>query len=206
MSMTCTPDFKRVNGVHPMSRDRENHVVFSWKRRWCLRFSWITEMLCIMNSFQKARPSTKSIIWALWDVCVKQFAKKDRICGQTTREFCTTITHRRTMLSLSVRIWLKTKRIPSNNNRIHLIWSPTTFSYTVDSRNRSAERVTAPEMRSWKNRRWLWWLYRKPIIKNVSRIESSAGTSALQSIGSTLKGTISIMMNKLVFLILKIKS
>ena len=29
------------------------------------------------------------------------------------------------------------------------------FSYSVDSRNRSAERVTAPEMRSWKNRRWL---------------------------------------------------
>ena len=28
-------------------------------------FSWITEVLCIMNSFQKARPSTRSIIWAL---------------------------------------------------------------------------------------------------------------------------------------------
>ena len=46
----------------------------------------------------------------------------------------------------------------------------------------------------------------KPIIKNVSRIGSSAGISALQSMGSTLKGTISIMMNKLVFLIIKIKS
>ena len=50
------------------------------------------------------------------------------------------------------------------------------------------------------------WLYRKPIIKNVSRIGSSAGISALQSMGSTLKGTISIRINKLVFLILKIKS
>ena len=69
--------------------------------------------------------------------------------------FCTTITHRRTMPSLSVSIWLKTKQIPSNNHRIHLILLPATFSYSVDSRNRSAERVTAPEMRSWKNRRWL---------------------------------------------------
>ena len=42
--------------------------------------------------------------------------------------------------------------------------------------------------------------------KNVSRIGSSAGISALQSMRSTLKGIISIMMNKLVFLILKIKS
>ena len=44
------------------------------------------------------------------------------------------------------------------------------------------------------------------IIKYVSRIGSSAGISALQSMASNLKGTISIMMNKLVFLILKIKS
>ena len=51
--------------------------------------------------------------------------------------------------------WLKTKRIPSNNHRIYLIWLPETFSYSVDSRNRFAGRVTAPEMRSWKNRRWL---------------------------------------------------
>ena len=130
MSMTRTPDIKQVNSVHPMSRDRKNHVVFSRKRRWCLRFSWITEVLCIMNSFQEARPSTWSIIWALWDVCVKQFAKKDRICGQKTRGFCTTIMHRRTMPSLSVSIWLKTKRIPSNNHRIHLIWLPATFSYS----------------------------------------------------------------------------
>ena len=132
--------------------------------------------------------------------------QKDRICGQTTCGFCTTITHRRTILSLSVSIWLKSKRIASNNHWIHLIWFPATFSHSVDSRNRSAERVTPPEMRSWKNRRWPWWLYRKPIVKNVSRIGSSAGISALQSMGSTLKGTISIMMNKLVFLILKIKS
>ena len=27
--MTRTPDIKRVNGVHPMSHDRKNHVVFS---------------------------------------------------------------------------------------------------------------------------------------------------------------------------------
>ena len=47
---------------------------------------------------------------------------------------------------------------------------------------------------------------RKPIIKIVSRIGSSTGISALPSMGSTLKGTISIMMDKLVFLILKIKS
>ena len=117
--------------------------------------------------------------------------------------------YRRTMPSLSVSICLKTKRIPPNNHRFHLIWLPATFAYSVDSRNRSVERVTAPKMRSWKNRRWLWWLwwlYRKPIIKNVSRIGSSAGISALQSMGSTLKGTISIMMNKLVFLIWKIKS
>ena len=134
MSMTRTPDIKRVNGVHPMSRDRKNRVVFNWKRRWCLRFSWITEVLCIMNSFQKARTSTRSIIWALWDVCVKRFAKKDRICGQTTRGFCTTITHRRIIPSLSVRIWLTTKRIPSNNHRIHLIWLPATFSYSANSR------------------------------------------------------------------------
>ena len=179
MSMTRTPDIKRVNGVHPMSRDRKNHVVFSRKRRWCLRLSWITEVLCIMNSFQKARPSTRNIIWALWDVCVKQFTKKDRICRQTTRWFCITITHRRTMPSLSVSIWLKTKLIPSNNHWIHLIWFPATFIYSADSRNRFAERVTAPEMRSWKNRRWLWWPYRKPIIKNVSRIGLSAGMSAL---------------------------
>ena len=46
----------------------------------------------------------------------------------------------------------------------------------------------------------------KPIIQNVSRIGASAGISALQSMGCTLEGTISIMMNKLVFLILKIKS
>ena len=139
MSITRTPDIKRMNGVHSMSRDRKNHSVFSRKRRWCSQFSWITEMLCIINSFPKARPSTRSIIWALWDVCVKPFAKKDRICGQTTRGFCTTITHRRTMPSLSV-------------------------------------------------------------------IGSSAGISTLQSMGSTLKWTISIMLNKLVFLILKIKS
>ena len=163
-------------------------------------------MLCIMNSFEKARLSTRSIIWALWDVCVKHFAKKDRICGQATRGFCTTITHRRTMRSLSVSIWLKTKRIPSNNHRIHLVGLPATFSYSVDSRNRPTKRVTAPEMRSWKNRRRLWWIYRKPIIKNVSRIGSSAGISALQWMGSTLKETISIMMDKYVFLILKIKS
>ena len=98
MSMTRTPDIKRVNGVHPMSRDRKNHVVFSRKRRWCLRFSWITEVLCIMISFQKARPSTRRIIWALWDVCVKQFAKKDWICGQTTLGFWTTISHPRTAI------------------------------------------------------------------------------------------------------------
>ena len=49
----------------------------------------------------------------------------------------------------------KTKRIPSNNDRIHLIWLPATSSHSVDSRNRSAKRVTAPEMRSWNNRRWL---------------------------------------------------
>ena len=159
MSMIRTPDIKWVNGVHPMSRDRKNHVVFSRKRRWCLRFSWITEVLCFMNSFQKAIPSTRSIIWALWDVWIKQFAKKDQICGQTTCGFCTMITHRCTMPSLSVSIWLKTKRIPSNNHRIHLIWLPATFSYPAGSRNRSAERVTAPEIRSWKNRRWLWWLY-----------------------------------------------
>ena len=206
MSMTRTPDIKRVNGVHPMSRDRKNHVVYSRKRRCFLRFSWITEVLCIINSFQKARPSTRSIIWALWDVCVKKFANKDRNCGKTTHGFRTTITHRHTIPSLSVSSWLKTKRIPSNNHRIHLIWLPATFSYSVDSRNRSAERVTATEMRSWKKRRWLWWLYCKPIIKNVSRIGSSAGISALQSMGSTLKGTISIMMNKLVFFISKVKS
>ena len=46
----------------------------------------------------------------------------------------------------------------------------------------------------------------KMALLNVLRIGSSAGISALQSMGSTLKGTISIMMNKLVFLILKIKS
>ena len=185
--MTRTPDIKRVNFVQLISRDRKNHVVFSRKRRWCLRFSWITEVLCIMNSFQKTRPSARSIVWALWDVCVKQFAKKNRICVQTTRGFCTTITHPRRMPSLSVSISLNTKRIPSNNHRNHVICLPATFFYSVDSRNHSAERVTAPEMGSWKNRRWLWWLYAKPIIKNVSRIGSSAGISALQSIGSTLK-------------------
>ena len=128
-----TSEWRSPNEPRP-----KKHVVFSWKRRRCLRFSWITEVLCIMNSFQKARPAT--------------------------------------------------------------------FSYSVDSRNRSAERATAPEMRSWKNRRWLWWLYRNPIIKSVSRIGSSADVSALKSMGSTLKGTISIMMNKIVFLISKIKS
>ena len=78
--------------------------------------------------------------------------QNDRICGQTTRGFCTTITHRCTMPSLSVSIWLKTKLILFNNHQIHLIWLPATFSYSVDSRNRSAERVTAPEMRSWKRK------------------------------------------------------
>ena len=33
MSVARTPDIKRVNGVHPISRDRKNHVVFSRKRR-----------------------------------------------------------------------------------------------------------------------------------------------------------------------------
>lgn len=85
----------------------------------------------------------------------KRFAKKDLICGQTTRGSCTTITHRRTMPSLSVNIWLKTERIPFNNHRILLTWLPATFSYSVDSRNRSVEHVSAPGMKSWKNRRWL---------------------------------------------------
>jgi len=31
-----------------------------------------------------------------------KFAKKERICGQTTRGFCTMITHRRVVPSLSV--------------------------------------------------------------------------------------------------------
>ena len=159
---------------------------------------------CCASWIPSRRPDRQQgvLFWRYKTFAWSNSPKKDRICGQTTRGFCTTITHRRTMPSLSVSIWLKTKRIPSNNHRIHLIWLPATFSYSVDSRNRSAERVaTAPEMRSWKNRRWLWWLYRKPIIKNVSRIGSSAGISALQSMGSTLKGTMSIMMNKLIFLI-----
>ena len=45
----------------------------------------------------------------------------------------------------------------------------------------------------------------KPNIKNVSRIRSSAGISALQ-MKSTLKVTISILMNKFVFLIFWINS
>ena len=72
--------------------------------------------------------------------------QKDRIFGQTTRGFCTTITHRRTIPSLSASIWLKMKRIPSKNHRIHLIWLPATFFYSVDSRNRFKERVTAPKI------------------------------------------------------------
>ena len=64
-STTRNPDIKRVNGVHRMSRDRKNHVVFSRKRRRCSQFSSITRVLCIMNSFHKARPSTKNIIWEL---------------------------------------------------------------------------------------------------------------------------------------------
>ena len=38
-------------------------------------------VVCIMTSCQKVRQLTSSFIWELWDVCVKQFAKKDRICG-----------------------------------------------------------------------------------------------------------------------------
>ena len=188
MSMTRTPDMKRVNGVHPMSRDRQNHVIFSRKRRWCWRFSWITEVLCMMNSFQKARPSTSTL--------------------GVTRRLREVIRQKRPDLWANNSWILHHDNAPSHNAiviREHLAKNETN-SYSVDSRNRSAECVTAPEMRSWKNWRWLWWLYRKPIIKNVSRIGSSAGISALQSMGSTSKGTISIMMNRLVFFILKIKS
>ena len=51
---------------------------------------------------------------------MKQFAKKNWICGQTTRGFCTTITHRRIMTSLSVSIWLKTNTIQQPPNSPNL--------------------------------------------------------------------------------------
>ncbi|CAK9806984.1 hypothetical protein ANTPLA_LOCUS5107 [Anthophora plagiata] len=49
----------------PKEPRRKNHVVFSQERRPCSRFSWITMVLCIKNSCQKNRESTRSIIWAL---------------------------------------------------------------------------------------------------------------------------------------------
>jgi len=48
---------------------------------------------------------------------VKQFAKKERICGQTTREFCTMITYRRTIIIREFLTKNKTNTIqqPSNS-------------------------------------------------------------------------------------------
>ena len=50
---TRNPDIKRVNGKLQMSQDQKNHVVFSRKRKRCLRFSWITTVLYITNFCQK---------------------------------------------------------------------------------------------------------------------------------------------------------
>ena len=193
--MTRIPDIKRVNGIHPMSRDRKNHVVFSRKRRWCLRFSWITEVLCIMNSFQKARPSTRSIIWALWDVCVKQFAKKYRICGQTTHNANVIREH-------LAKNETNTIQQPSNSPDL----APCDFF--LFGRLKKPLRGTRYSTRDEVMEKSKMALMAIPQTDYKKCFEDwiNAGISALQSMGSTLKGTISIMMNKLVFLNLKIKS
>jgi len=140
-----TQSIRRVNGKLQMSQ--ENHIVFSRKRKRCSQFSWITTVLYITNFCQKVRQLIRNIIWALWDVCVKQFAKKERICGQTTRGFCTMITHRRTVPSLSVNFWLRMKRIPFNSHRIHLIWLPAIFFCSIELKNHYGERVLTSERR-----------------------------------------------------------
>ena len=158
-----------------------------------------------MNSFQKARPTTTSIIWALWDVCVKQFAKKDRIYGQTTRGFCTTITHR-THNAIVIREHLA-------KNETNTVQQPPNLpdlascDFFVFGRLKKPLRGTRYSTRDEVMEKSKMALMAIPQTdyKNVSRIGSRAAISVLQSMGSTLQGTISIMMIKLVFWILKIK-
>lgn len=45
----------------------------------------------INNFYQKARNWRMSVIWALWDACLKQFVKSKKVFWQITRGFSTTI-------------------------------------------------------------------------------------------------------------------
>ena len=63
------------------------------KSRWCWQFSSIIVVLCITNSFQLPKLSTRNIIEALCVSCEKLFAKRDRNYGPITIGFFTTIFH-----------------------------------------------------------------------------------------------------------------
>lgn len=71
-----------------VSRVCEWPVVSKWKEWQYLRFSSSRAM----NFCQKVRQWTRSIIWRLWDIYLKQLIKNEKKCGQTTHGFYTTIT------------------------------------------------------------------------------------------------------------------
>ena len=152
MSMTRTSDIKRVNSVHPMSRGRKNRVVFSRKKTVFMDYSGVVHheflpegqtvnkeyYLSVMRSLREAIRQKRPNLWAnnLWILHHDNAPLHNAI---VIREHLT-------------KNETNTIQQPLN---FHLIWPPATFSYSVDLRNRSADRVTALEMRSWKNRRWL---------------------------------------------------
>lgn len=54
---------------------------------WSL-FSWIIEVLSIMNFFQKVKLLIKSTFHKVCVACVKSFVKRDQIHAQTIHGFC----------------------------------------------------------------------------------------------------------------------
>lgn len=58
----CKQVNNRPNGVKKTSRNRKNHARVAQKSRRCSLFSSIFVVWCIMNTFQRAKQSTRSIM------------------------------------------------------------------------------------------------------------------------------------------------
>ena len=89
-------------------KDRKKRAKFGRMWRFCLQFSSIAGVWCIMSSCHRVERSIRNITCKLCAICAKQSARDSRICGRTKIGFCTMITPLLTHRCLWANFWPKT--------------------------------------------------------------------------------------------------
>ena len=119
--------FHHHSGCQKRRRDQKKHAKCVHTSRWCWRYFLILRVLFTMSFYHKAGQSTRSIIWKLCNVFVRQLGKKDLMRGRRI-DGCSNMTTRPHIHHfLSATSWPNTRRLSFHSLRTLQISKPADF-------------------------------------------------------------------------------